>query len=128
MDFTIFLKDKFLAQKITVKEMLSSYDKDGGYSDGLFSREEVMEIVRDSVEPLFARFFGKKNMVNSIFKYVDKDTGKGKDGYISYEEIEKYLKETYDLKLSEIEPMTIKQACRWVTFAHERKKKENKNN
>jgi len=126
MNFTIFLKKDFLRQNNTVKEMLSQYDREGGYSDGLFSREEALNIITDAVEPIFARLIGKKNMVNSVFKYLDKDTGKGKDGYISYKEIDDYMQKTYNLKLSQIKGLNIEQASERVSKAYEVKKRQNK--
>ena len=65
-------------------------------------------------------------MVNSVFKYLDKDTGKGKDGYISYKEIDDYMQKTYNLKLSQIKGLNIEQACERVSKAYEAKKKQNK--
>ena len=49
MNFTIFLKKDFLRKNNTVKEMLSQYDREGGYSDGLFSREEALNIITDAI-------------------------------------------------------------------------------
>lgn len=126
MDFTIFLKDSFLLQKRNVKTMLSSYDRDGGISDGLFSKKEALNLVNDAVDDWVLKLFGRKNVIKSIFKYLDKDNGLGKDGVISYQEVDDYLNKTYGLKLVELEPMTVEKACERVIKGYEEKKRSKK--
>jgi len=126
MDFTIFLKVSFLLQNRDIKSMLSSYDRDGGYSDGLFSKKEALNLVNDAVDTWVLKLFGRKNIIKSIFKYLDKEAGPEqiKDGYISYKEIDKYLNDTYNLSLRELEPLNIERACEKIVEAYNAKKKK----
>lgn len=124
MNFAIFLKNDFLAKNPTVKEFLAKNDNENGIADGKYSKNEVNKFIDEAISSFGIFLLGKKKISNIIFRDLDK---KNKDNHISLEEINIFLKESYNLTIDDIENKTIREACDIFERKTEEKKKQKNN-
>ena len=124
MNFKTFLRNDFLAKNPTVKSFLSAHDNENVIADGKYSRDEINEFIEEALSPWSTILLGKKKISNIIFRDLDK---KDKDNYISIEEINIFLQDSYNLTLDDIQNKTITEACDIFERKTEEKKKQKNN-
>ena len=120
MDFSIFIRKNFLNKNIN--NVMNEYDKN---QDGKFSKEEIMVFINEAkstVTTIGIIFYTKKQMLNSVFKHLDKD----KNEQITVEEFDNYLRENFDLEFNSIKDKTIKATCKDIEVGIERVKQQQK--
>ena len=120
MDFSIFIKKSFLSKNLN--NVIKQYDSN---QDGEFSKEEIMLFINEAKSTLTSLgtiFYTKKQMLNSVFKHVDKD----KNEKITIAEFDNYIKENFDLDFDSIKNKTIKEVCREIEIGGARVKQKQK--
>lgn len=120
MDFSIFINKNFLNKNLN--DVMKQYDSN---QDEKFSKEEIMLFINDAKSTLTSIgtiFYTKKQMLNSVFKYLDKD----KNEQITTTEFDNYLKENFDLEFNSIKNKTIKDVCKEIEIGDARVKQKQK--
>lgn len=120
MNFSIFINKNFLNKKLN--DVMEQYDNN---QDEKFSKKEIESFINDAKSTLTSMgtfFYTKKQMLNSVFKHLDKD----KNEQITVEEFDNYLKENFDLEFHSIKDKTIKVACKEIEVGIERVKQKQK--
>ena len=112
MNFAIFLKRDLLDSNPKVKDLLSKYDNN--ICDGKYSKDEVKQLVSDSLNSWSIFLFGRKKIINIIFKELDNNIIGKKDNFIELSELDKYLQKEYKTMLSNIDNKSIKEACEYL--------------
>ena len=115
MDYTTFINNKTL--KKTVGEVLETTDKDDNKS---YDKEELKDGIKDAVS-IFAKPLAGKG-ASSAMKILDAN----KDGKITRDEIDNFLKKNYGISLDEAKDMTVKDLADFVQNVDENKKKNKK--
>lgn len=107
-----FLKNDFLRNPNILKDVISSYDNEGGKADGKFSKAEIANIVQNAASVFTLFVVGKTKATEVVLEEFDKDEFDKKDGYVTYKEIDCFLKEIYGLTFSDIQNKTAREACK----------------
>lgn len=113
MDYTTFLNKKTSQKRVA--EVLQNADKN---SDGNYDKGELKDGIRDSVS-VFARPLAGKG-ADAALKAADTN----KDGAISPEEADAYLKKNFGISLSDAKKMNVKDLANYVQDYNDKKKKK----
>lgn len=112
MDYTTFINKK--TSKKNVSEVLAKVDKN---FDGKYDKGELKDGIKDSVS-IFARPFAGKG-ADAAIKAADSN----KDGVISNEEADAYLKKNYGISLADAKKMNVKDLANYIQNYDDKKKK-----
>lgn len=113
MDYTTFINKK-TSQK-SVAEVLAKTDKN---FDGKYDKGELKDGIKDSVS-IFAKPLAGKG-ADAALKAADTN----KDGAISTEEADAYLKKNYGISLADAKKMNVKDLANYIQDYNGKKKKQ----
>ena len=108
MNFAPYLNKQF--REKTLSRVLEKHDKN---SDGIYSYEEISQLVKNAKSPLgnfVSIFVPTTKMTKEIFDALDNN----KDRNITLEEFQNYLKQEFGLELESIKNKKVDEICNMI--------------